>query len=137
MGADRHCLIVSKRIRHLVLMRLALIEEGWMEDKVHMLTGSESIDERRQVIKEIKAGSSSVTLSTIAQEAIDVPKWSLLAMAFPIRKPEVVEQLMGRIERVAPGKPEPLVLDFGDPMRMTSNQQVDRFTVYRNSGAIL
>jgi superfamily II DNA or RNA helicase len=107
---------------------------GWPEHLLLTFTGKESRDERARVIRTIEQSLQSITLSTIAQEAVDVPIWSRLFLAWPTSQELMVEQLSGRIERNAPLKDDAAIFDFVDDTRTGLNQFHKRLAVYQANG---
>lgn len=106
-----HVLVTSRRLEHIEQMRSRLVNR---EVSLFVLTGKSSreYESVREAIANAEGGT--VTLSTIADEALDIPRLDRLIMAFPARRVKLVEQQIGRIMRPAPGKTDAIVYDFYD-----------------------
>jgi superfamily II DNA or RNA helicase len=78
-----------------------------------MLTGKEDTEERMRVAREAESGQC-VVFSTIADEALDVPRLDKLYLVWPTKNSAVIRQQIGRIERVHPSKKSATVYDFVD-----------------------
>lgn len=137
-----HCnLVISKRLAHLELLRSRFIEaclvmdDGIPEERVVMLTGKENRD-RRDEIAAMAADGEIVIFSTIADEALDIPRLDRLYLVWPTRKTAVIRQQIGRIERVHPEKLDAIVFDFVDwRVGVLKSQYLQRINeVYRAEG---
>lgn len=80
-------------------------------------------------------GHEAVILSTVADEGFDVPMIDRLHNCFPLRQEAATIQLIGRCERISPGKTEAIITDFRD-VRTTifAEQAAERLRVYRYQG---
>lgn len=114
-----HVLITTRRtehVRHLVEVlhdRLSLSTPNpW--SRLFVLTGKQSA--RYESIRQQIAGAQEGTIlvSTIADEALDIPRLGRLIMAFPARRVPLVEQQIGRIRRPFPGKTDAIAFDIYD-----------------------
>lgn len=106
-------LVVSRRIKHLNSIRNKCIGLGVSEGNTFMLTGKESTDERLEVYKHAESGRI-VIFSTIADEALDIPRLDTLHLTFPSRNPETVKQQIGRIVRDHEEKASAIIHDYRD-----------------------
>lgn len=110
-----HVLIVTRRIEHVKQLVSRLEDDLKIGTRLHALTGAQSGDDARRIAKVIDdAEEGTVTISTIADEGIDIPRLDRLILAFPVRKTPLVEQQIGRISRPALGKVEAVVYDVAD-----------------------
>jgi superfamily II DNA or RNA helicase len=134
MCLGKHGLIATRRLNQLDAIRKNLLDLGWPEHLLLSFTGKESREERTRVMRTIDQSLQSITLSTIAQEAVDVPVWSRLFLAWPTSQELMVEQLSGRIERRAPGKEEAAIIEFLDDTNTGRNQFIKRLRVYEANG---
>jgi superfamily II DNA or RNA helicase len=105
----RTILILSKRLEHLEQLRQLL--EG--KRVVLLLTGAESLSERMMVYERASQGDC-IILSTLADEAVDIPRIDTLFITFPTKNTELIRQQIGRGERPHPDKKDFLVYDFVD-----------------------
>lgn len=124
-------LIVSDRLGHLEALRNACIEAGFDPARVHMLTGREKSEERAIVTRQAGYGAC-VILSTIAKEALDIPRLDRLHLAWPVKKPHLLEQTIGRVTRAHPDKSDALVYDYQDSAPVLANQARQRNNYYYN-----
>ena len=107
-------LVLSKRLSHLHSLRNEVMKFGVFDPtRLFMLTGKEDTEERMRVAREAEAGQC-VVFSTIADEALDVPRLDKLYLVWPTKNSAVIRQQVGRIERVHPSKKSATVYDFVD-----------------------
>lgn len=112
IALDQHThttLILSKRLEHLEQLRQRLSDKT----EVLLLTGAESLDERMHVYERASQGNC-IILSTIADEAVDIPRIDRLFLVFPIKNLDGVRQWIGRGERPHPDKHDFVIYDFVD-----------------------
>jgi superfamily II DNA or RNA helicase len=112
MEAGSHSLVISKRLVHLEQIYNMLRNMGF-PNPILFLTGQENSDMRAHVI-EYASKYPCVVLSTLADEALDIPRLDRLFLTFPQRNPGLIEQQVGRIARVHPEKKDAKVFDFAD-----------------------
>jgi superfamily II DNA or RNA helicase len=139
-----HVLITTRRLHHVEKIvdelepRLKAVNECRdPEDRVtyRVLTGKQSLlyEPIRQHIANATAGT--ILISTIAEEALDIPRLDRLVMAFPIRRVALIEQQIGRIRRQAPGKTDAVVYDIVDnlvgPIRSQLRDRVQQLYMRR------
>ena len=123
--ADRKILVLSDRIPQLRELSQAVSKRGeWLQD--FYIGGRKKLErkvaERAQIIWATYG---------MAREALDIPSLDTLVLALPKSD---VEQAVGRILRVFPGKKHPLVLDFVDPVSPFDRQGQNRQALYANKG---
>lgn len=108
-----HCLVLTKRHQHIDLLEAMLQEAGYQYETAK-LTGKEKTAERKRVI-ELANGTEPFTIfSTIADEALDVPRIDRGFLVFPQKNTGLIEQQVGRFARTHPDKPDSKVYDFAD-----------------------
>ncbi len=77
--------------------------------------GEMPIEERREVLEDLKAGKIQVAMSCgVLTEGFDEPSINCIAMARPTKSQSLYIQCIGRGLRLWPGKQDCLVLDFTD-----------------------
>ncbi len=125
LDEGRCCLVLSKRLGH--LDELARITKALRSttDGLYQFTGRQSTEERMEVQAIAEQGSCAL-FSTIADEALDIPRADTLFLAFPTRNTGTITQQIGRIERPHPDKFDPLVFDYRDPVGVFKAQLRDR-----------
>jgi superfamily II DNA or RNA helicase len=112
LNAGHHQLVISKRLEHLDLLEGMLIDADF-PDPIIQLTGKESSEERQEA-KAFIESEPCVLLSTLADEAMDIPRLDRMHLTFPQKNPGLVTQQVGRIERKHPDKTEALIYDYCD-----------------------
>ncbi len=109
---DKHGLVISKRIEHLKAVKHLLDLSGYPHP-TFLLTGKEDSGTRRFVIEQA-ALAPCMIFSTLADEALDIPRLDRLYLIFPQRNPGSVTQQVGRVERQHPDKEDAVIYDFAD-----------------------
>ncbi len=129
---DKRILVTSLRHKHFDHIHSQLEKQGY-PNPVYRLTGKESRDQRRKVMAGIDA-EPSLIFSTIADEGLDIPTLDTLVIAYPTRNLSVMRQKIGRVERGAPGKATPEVIDVYDSrIGVLKNQFRERmYGIYRS-----
>jgi superfamily II DNA or RNA helicase len=112
---NHHCLVISKRKKHLEYLYGAFITSFGDRFSVRILTGDNAID-YNDVRAEIEMEGDNGTLlfSTLADEGTDIPRLDRLFLAYPGRKLRGFEQAIGRVMRPHPKKKDAIVYDFRD-----------------------
>jgi superfamily II DNA or RNA helicase len=129
-----HQLVISKRLNHLHNIA-AMLEEANFVDPVVTIIGKDDNEHRRSA-KALAEGSPCVILSTLADEAMDIPRLDRLHLIFPQKNAGLVTQQVGRVERVHKDKTESLIFDYCDlNIGPLENQwRTRRFEVYESRG---
>jgi len=133
-NAGHHQLVVSKRLEHLDILQDMLLEAG-LPDPIVTITGKND-NEHRQQAKALAEESPCVLLSTLADEAMDIPRLDRLHLVFPQRNPGLITQQVGRVERKHPDKADALIYDYWDGNTGPLNAQwrVRHLEVYKRRG---
>ena len=130
----RHVLVVSSRKSQL---RELKVQVGLMlgnDSDLYMLTGDQSTEERMEVANAAENGPC-VIFSTIADEALDIPRLDSLHLVWPTRNTQKIRQQLGRVERVHPAKKDAIVHDYADDVGPLRGQLSERFAqVYVKEG---
>lgn len=110
-----HCnLVLSRRLEHLEILRNMCIDGGIDPAKCYWLTGEEST-ETRMAIYEKADSANCVIFSTVADEAVDIPRIDRIYLTFPAKNPETIWQQIGRGTRDHSHKQSgTIVYDFVD-----------------------
>jgi ribA/ribD-fused uncharacterized protein len=133
---DRIHLLPSRQLKHLDIMKKAILAAGW-EGEIFMLRGEENArGESREIVQAIKdSKKGSVVLSTVADEALNIPPIDRVHITFPMRQSAATEQLVGRGERAWPGKKDAVILDYVDELvKVFADQAEKRARTYRRLG---
>jgi len=129
-----HALLISKRIEHLETLGAMISDLGY-DGEIMMLTGSETREERQRVVQ-VANEDKCLILSTLADEALDIPRLDRLFLVFPQKNSGLIIQQVGRVERVHPDKPDAKIFDFWDakvgPLDNQSRKRL--FEVYKPRG---
>jgi len=110
-----HCnLILSRRLEHLYALYNLCNEKTFDANKLYMLTGKEDTDERMEIYEKADAGRCAI-FSTVADEAVDIPRIDRIYLAYPAKNPETIWQQIGRGTREHSDKQSgTIVYDFID-----------------------
>ncbi len=128
----RCILILTKRLAHIELLKEEFQAQG---RNVLVLTGQEKLEERMEVYKQASF-SDCIILSTIADEAVDIPRIDTLFLIYPIKNLDGFRQQVGRGERPHTDKVDYKIFDFVDyTIEPIKQQYLDRRRqVYRPEG---
>ena len=137
----RHsCLVLSERLDQLKAIRNMLPYE-MQEDSAYIdgkMTSKKAKAEREQALEDMRSGKKKYLFSSVSlcKEGLDIPRLDRLFLASPVKFSAVVEQAVGRIQRVFPGKETPIVYDFVDTeIGYCERAYKARKRSYRNVGA--
>lgn len=133
-NAGHHQLLVSKRLAHLDLLRDMLFDRGF-PDPIVTITGQDDNDARKEA-KALAEVSPCLVLSTLADEAMDIPRLDRLHLPFPQKNAGLVTQQVGRVGRKHDEKADALVFDYADMNvgPLEKQWRVRRFEVYEPRG---
>ena len=107
-----HQLVVTKRLEHIQILKDLIEDAGW-DELLMTLTGSDSNDDRDEAVAAI-SDTPGVMLSTLADEALDIPRLDRIHLVFPQRNPGLIVQQVGRVERKHPDKLDAYIYDYVD-----------------------
>ena len=131
------CIILSDRLEQLKTI-LSLLPEDMQELSVYIdgkMTSKKAKEVRQRAIDQMRSGEKKYFFGSykIAREGLDIPCFDRLFMASPVKDASVVEQSVGRIQRVAENKVDiPVVYDFEDVnIGMCIGWYKKRCTIYR------
>jgi superfamily II DNA or RNA helicase len=129
---DGNCaLVLSRRLQHLRDFKNWLERHG--AERVFLLTGKETTEQRMKVAEDADDGKC-VILSTLADEALDIPRIDRIHLAFPSKNVDLIRQQIGRGERPHPDKTNVLVYDYVDSAGPLQNQYRGRRRMYVEEG---
>lgn len=125
VSQGRAVLVLSKRLDHLKRLRefTAALRGG--SGRLWDFTGKQSTEERMKIQQDADDGSC-VLFSTIADEALDIPRLDTLFLAFPSKNVETIRQQIGRVERPHIHKLDPIVHDYFDNLGVFKAQLSER-----------
>lgn len=129
---DNTNLVVSDRLEHLDRLYHLCASESLLDpERLYMLTGRETSKERDEVYR-LAGYGSCVIFSTIAKEALNIPRLDRLHLAWPIKKEHLLEQQIGRITRAHPDKRDAIVIDYVDECPVLKTQSFSRLRYYQS-----
>jgi superfamily II DNA or RNA helicase len=133
-NSGHHQLLVSKRLEHLAIIQ-DLLEDGGFSDPIVTITGQDD-SESRQGAVDLANEEPCLILSTLADEALDIPRLDRIYLVFPQKNAGLVTQQVGRVERVHPDKKDAIVFDFADMNvgPLEKQWRTRRFEVYEPRG---
>lgn len=125
-----HQLVISKRLQHLELFEQMLLDDGF-PDPIVKIRGVDDNDARKDA-KALAEEHPCVVLSTLADEAMDIPRLDRMHLTFPQKNAGLVTQQVGRVEREHPDKEDALIFDYCDMNvgPLEKQWRVRRFEVY-------
>lgn len=134
--AGHHVLIVTRRIEHVKQLVSRLEKTLRVGSRLHALTGAQTGADAQRILRAIEnAEGGTVLISTVADEALDMPPLDRLIMAFPLRRIPLVKQQAGRVMRPSPGKEDAIIYDIVDKkIGVLASQQRDRIQSFRKRG---
>lgn len=108
-----YCIVVTDRKAHAEIL-YDLISTGW--EKTGIATGNYTKKQQAEVAEQLNSKEVSVLVCTFALlgEGFDVPFLNRAFVTLPFRAEGRIEQLIGRIQRAAPGKEDSIVYDYVD-----------------------
>lgn len=110
-----HVLIVTRRVEHVKQLIARLEKVLRVGTRLHGLTGEQTGHDAQRIAKAIDAAEGgTVLVSTVAEEALDIPRLDRLVMGFPIKKLPLIEQQIGRIMRQEASKEDAVIYDVVD-----------------------
>lgn len=143
VAPGRHTLVLSSRIDHCELLASMLRERlGWIGPEragwIRVIHGGQPQSLRHEIIERARAGDVKILLSVnIAKEGLDVPILDQLFLVAGGKDPIFLKQAIGRIQRLHPGKPRPVVWDVVDEeCGVMKAQYWQRRRVYKELGMI-
>lgn len=100
------------------------------------ITGGTTYEERTELKRQIEEGEKSCIAGSrqIFSEGISVNILSCVILAGPIANDALLEQIVGRIQRMHPGKLDPLVIDMNFSGPSDRKQNKDRQAFYARKG---
>jgi superfamily II DNA or RNA helicase len=117
LAHGRSVLVLSRRIEH-----LKLIQEHLKTDSEILAAKLCTKTQRVDILNRFKAGELKCVLATqLADEGLDVPILSCVALVFPGKQSDLVLQQVGRALREYKGKDSAMILDVVDKNVYTLN----------------
>ena len=100
------------------------------------ITGGTTFEERTALIEQVESGEKSCIAGSrqIFSEGISVNILSCVILAAPIANDGLLEQIIGRIQRMHTDKLNPLVIDMHFSGPSDRKQNNDRLAFYQRKG---
>lgn len=123
-------LVVADRVEFLTNLK-ELIGETCI-----LITGETGYEERKELIEQVETGSKMCVAGSrqIFSEGISINRLSCVILAVPTSNPISLEQIIGRIMRLHPDKPDPVVLDLNFSSIAERKQNASRLAFYAGKG---
>lgn len=112
-NVGHHQLVVTKRLEHIQILKDMLLEDLPDDQVLLTLTGNDSNADRDEAVEAISS-APGILLSTLADEALDIPRLDRIHLVFPQRNPGLITQQVGRVERKHPDKADAVIFDYVD-----------------------
>lgn len=111
LAEGRSVLVLSRRIQHLELLHELI------PDSIVLAAQLRSKQERKEILDKFRAGEIKCVLGTqLADEALDIPVLSCVALTFPGKHTDLILQQVGRALREHAGKESAVIIDIVDPL---------------------
>lgn len=126
--AEHTALVATDRTTHIDALLEVIKHDGWLDmDNVYVLTGGQKGVERDRILSKLIAQrGKGILLSTIANEAMDLPGIDRIVLGFPTKNAKKVEQILGRGARSFPGKKDCIAYDLIDDIGPFHQQAASR-----------
>lgn len=136
------CIVTTERVRHAELLykRLKAI---WPNTAI--IIGKKKEEDRAVALEQLESGKATILICTshLLGEGFDYAPLNRLFITLPFRNPARCEQLVGRVQRISPGKLDAWIFDYIDNHGLTRHQyrnyggQDCRHKVYETLGCII
>jgi superfamily II DNA or RNA helicase len=125
LDEGRNIIVISERRAH-----LEQLMEATGDGSLYL---GETSKKRKREREERALTSNPLFASySMGEEGLDIPRLDMLVFASPRGSPACVEQCVGRILRVFPGKPTPRIVDVRDGVFVSMARERSR--LYRSQG---
>ena len=130
MAKGHAVLLVASRVEF-----LAKVKEYIGEDCL-LVTGDTDFEARKQAKEQLLSGEKHAIAGSrqIFSEGISINRLSCLILAEPMSNDSLLEQLIGRVQRLFPDKLSPIVVDMQFAGRGDRKQNNDRMAFYLKQG---
>tara|TARA_Y100000310_G_scaffold345185_1_gene462454 strand:+ start:2166 stop:3512 length:1347 start_codon:yes stop_codon:yes gene_type:complete len=124
-------LVISDRVGHCKKL------QDRLQDSV-LLVGNVPNSERRMVIEKLQQGISNILIATgqLIGEGFDLPQLSSVFLTTPIKFDGKLQQIIGRIVRIAEGKEKAIIYDFSDNNWLLQHNLKSRMEFYKKEGIL-
>jgi superfamily II DNA or RNA helicase len=128
--AGHQVLILADRVEFLQKVK------EYVGEDCALVTGDTEFEERKLVKEQILSGEKKAIAGSrqIFSEGISVNSLSCVILAVPMSNDSLLEQVVGRVQRMHEGKLEPLVVDINFAGFADKKQNNDRLALYLRKG---
>ncbi|MBN1636593.1 MAG: DEAD/DEAH box helicase, partial [Deltaproteobacteria bacterium] len=133
-GRGGIALVLSDRVAHCEQLYHMIAEHNNL--KARLLTGSITMEARKEIVWELQQGGVEVLVATsrLIGEGFDLKTMSSIFLATPVKFTGRLKQYIGRILRVAEGKEEAIIYDYIDIPRVLRSSFLSRLVAYKSMG---
>ncbi|MBV5346790.1 DEAD/DEAH box helicase [bacterium] len=119
--AGNICIVATERVAHVEIL-YDLIKPYW--DNTVAVVGKHSDKVRDIALNALNSGEATVLICTshLLGEGFDHAPLNRLFMCLPFRNIVRCEQLVGRVQRISPGKHDAIIIDYVDNHGLTKHQ---------------
>jgi len=105
-------------------------------DTCTLVTGETSFDDRKKIISQLESGQKMCVAGSrqIFSEGISINRLSCVILPVPTSNPVSLEQIIGRVMRLHPDKPDPVVIDICFSSPVEKRQAALRLGFYMDKG---
>jgi len=129
VASGKKTLILISKIEHGKILYDMLSEKL----NVEYLSGANTAEERKQIIKELEDGRIDIIIaSKIFEVGVDIPMLDALIIASGGKSRALAFQRVGRVIRSYPGKKSAIVIDFLDDCRYLREHSSVRIQTYKS-----
>jgi superfamily II DNA or RNA helicase len=123
-------LIIADRVEFLHIVK------EYIGDDCAVVTGDTEFEERQLVKQQILSGEKKAICGSrqIFSEGISINSLSCVILAAPMSNDSLLEQIVGRVQRMHEGKLNPLVVDINFAGYADKKQNNDRLALYLRKG---
>lgn len=127
---DHSVLIIADRVEFLQKVK------EYVGETCLLVTGETPFEERQLAKEQILSGEKRAIAGSrqIFSEGISINRLSCVILAVPMSNDSLLEQIIGRVQRQFPGKPDPLVIDINFAGYADRKQNNDRLGLYLRKG---
>lgn len=111
-------LVISDHVEHLKHLMAAYEHVSsalnGSQPPIYFLTGQTPKKQRREILEALATADNAILFSTVAKEAVDIPRIDRIYLPYPGKQPAATEQKIGRGTRAMIGKGTTYIFDFAD-----------------------
>ncbi len=130
IGAGHSVLVIADRVEFLHKVK------EYIGEDCAVVTGDTEYEERQLVKQQVLSGEKKAICGSrqIFSEGISINSLSCVILAAPMSNDSLLEQIVGRVQRMHDGKLDPLVVDINFAGYADKKQNNDRLALYLRKG---